>query len=266
MAEDNRKRQDTNIDLYTALTPNGQKANIICEELNLTYTVHPIDLSKNEQKSPEFLKINPNGRIPAMVDNTQSKPNTPKRIFESGAMLLYLCEKYDVVDRRLSFQYDSDQYWEVVEWIMWMQGGLGPMQGQANHFYRYAPEKIGYAIHRYQTETKRLYQVLEDRLAEQEARGEGLWLVGGKYTIADLNAFCWVNWAEWAGVSLENFQNVQRWVATINDRPAVQRGLNTPSKFDMKEKLKTKEGEEEYAKYHSNWVMQGMKDDSEKHS
>lgn len=264
MASD-EKRQNTKIDLYTALTPNGQKANILMEELGLKYTVHAIDLSKNEQKSPEFLKVNPNGRIPAMVDNTESKPNTPKRIFESGAMLLYLTDKYDIPDRSVSFQYDSDEYWECVSWVMWMQGGLGPMQGQANHFYRYAPEKIEYGINRYQTETKRLYQVLEDRLAEQESSGWNLWLVGGKYSVADLNCFCWVNWAEWAGVSLEEFPRLQKWLAAINERPAVQRGLNIPSRFDMKEKLKTKEGEEEYAKYHSNWVMQGMKDDSEKH-
>jgi glutathione S-transferase len=116
----NQERQNTNIDLYTALTPNGQKANILMEELNLTYKVHAIDLSKNEQKSPEFLKINPNGRIPAMVDNTSSMANTPKRIFESGAMLLYLTDKYDVVDRKISFQHDGDEYWECMSWIMWM--------------------------------------------------------------------------------------------------------------------------------------------------
>lgn len=140
------------------------------------------------------------------------------------------------------------------------------MQGQANHFYRYAPEKIKYAIDRYQTETKRLYQVLEDRLAEQEKKGLGLWLVGGKYSIADLNIFCWVNWAEWAGVSLEAYPKLKQWLDVINQRPAVQRGLNIPSKFDMKEKLETKEGEEEYAKYHSSWVMQGMKEDSDRHN
>jgi glutathione S-transferase len=259
------ERQKTTIDLYTALTPNGQKANILLEELHLTYTTHPIDLSKNEQKSASFLKINPNGRIPAMVDHrTSQTPNTPKRIFESGAMLLYLTAKYDSRDHEVSFPYDSDDYWECLGWVMWMQGGLGPMQGQANHFYRYAPEKIQYGIDRYQTETKRLYQVLEDRLAEQESGGQGLWLVGGRYSIADLNCFCWVNWAEWAGVSLENFPKLREWLKTINERPAVQRGLNIPEKFEMKEKLRTEEGEQEYAKYHSNWVMQGMKDDQEK--
>jgi glutathione S-transferase len=148
---------------------------------------------------------------------------------------------------------------------MWMQGGLGPMQGQANHFFRYAPERIEYGIERYQTETKRLYSVLEERLAEQEKSGYGLWLVGGKYSIADLNCFCWVNWAEWAGVDLKPFPKLEKWLATINERPAVQRGLNIPTKFEMKEKLKTKEGEEDFAKYHSDWVMKGMKDDSEKH-
>jgi glutathione S-transferase len=259
------EKQKTKIDLYTAPTPNGQKASILMEELNLTYTVHTIDLSKNEQKSPDYLEINPNGRIPAMVDRTSSIPNTPKRIFESGTMLLYLTEKYDIVNRKISFPHDSDNFWECVSWIMWAQGGLGPMQGQANHFYRYAPERIQYGIDRYQTETKRLYQVLENRLSEQESTGQGLWLVGGKYSIADLNCFCWVNWAEWAGVSLDKFPKLRKWLEIINERPAVQRGLNIPEKFQMKEMLKTEEGEREYAKHHSDWVMQGMKDDQERH-
>ncbi|KAF2436170.1 glutathione S-transferase [Tothia fuscella] len=249
------------IELYTAGTPNGQKSSIILEELSLPYKVHGLDLPANDQKAEWYLKINPNGRIPALVDSTTG---TPKRIFESGALMLYLCENYDK-DHKISFEYDSDEYWEMMCWHTWMQSGLGPMQGQANHFYRYAPEKIEYGIKRYQTETKRLYQVLEDRLKEQEGKGEGLWLVGGKYSIADLNCFCWVNWAEWAGVGLDTFPKVKKWLDVINERPAVKKGLDVPSKFELKKAMETKEGEREYEKYHSNWVMKGQEKDQETH-
>ena len=208
-----------------------------------------------------FLRILANGRIPAIVDRSGGKT---KRVFEGGAIMLYVTAKYDL-EHRISFPYDTDEYWEMVEWIVWMQSGIGPMQGQANHFYRYAPVKIDYAINRYQTETKRLYQVLEDRLVSQEAAGQGLWLVGGKYSIADLASFSWVNWAEWAGVLLETFPKVQKWLDTIGEREPTKRGVNIPEKFEMKEAMKTKEGEEEYAKHHSNWVLQGQKADQEKH-
>lgn len=166
-----------------------------------------------------------NGRIPAIVDKTSG---TSKRVFEGASIQLYLTAKYDS-SHKISFPYDSDEYWEMVEWLVWMQSGkhsrfsepyvnnalpsqhqldtnlrahfssagIGPMQGQANHFYRYAPQKIEYAVNRYQTETKRLYQVLNDRLAAQETSGQGLWIVGSKYTIADICCFSWVNWAEW---------------------------------------------------------------------
>ena len=149
--------------------------------------------------------------------------------------------------------------------MVWLQSGIGPMQGQANHFYRYAPTKIEYAINRYQMETKRLYQVLNDRLAEQEAKGQGLWLVGGKYSIADLCNFSWTNWAEWAGVERRPFPELQRWSEAIEKRPAVIKGVDVPVKFEMKEKMSSEKGEEEFAKHHSNWIMEGMKDDSSKH-
>ncbi|KAJ4391479.1 Glutathione S-transferase 2 [Gnomoniopsis smithogilvyi] len=245
------------IKLYTAGTPNGQKVNIALEELGLEYEVHKIDIAKNVQKEPWFLEINPNGRIPAIVDGTQ-------RIFEGGAILQYLTARYDR-DHKFSFPYDSPEYWESISWVTWMQSGIGPMQGQANHFFRYAPEKIQYAIDRYQTETKRLYQVLEDRLASEEKGGNGLWLVGGKYSIADLACFSWVEWHRWAGVELDGFPQIQTWKKTIEERPATEKGLNVPDKFELREAMKTKEGEEEYAKHHSNWVMQGQKDDQEKH-
>jgi glutathione S-transferase len=255
--------RETKIELYTSGTPNGQKASCVLEELGLSYTVHKIDLAKDEQKQDWYLKINPNGRIPALVDDTPETGNG-RRIFESGALMLYLCEKYDK-DHRISFPYDSDEYWECMSWHIWMQSGLGPMQGQANHFYRYAPEKIEYGINRYQTETKRLFGVLEDRLKEQDMRGLGLWIVGGKYTFVDLNVFCWVNWAEWARIGLDAFPNLKKWLGVIQERGAVKRGVDVPDKFEMKEAMKTKEGEQEYARHHSNWVMQGQKDAQEKH-
>jgi len=166
-----------------------------------------------------------------------------------------------------------------------MQSGIGPMQGQANHFYRYAPEKIEYGITRYQTETKRLYSVLEARLVEQKAgnhtvaggeassagdtktvgQSPGPWIVGDKCTIADIACFSWVNWAEWAGVSLDEFPETRGWLWRINERPAVARGLDVPEPFKMKEMMKSKEGEDEYAQYHSSWVMKGQEKDQEGH-
>ena len=238
--------------LYTSGTPNGQKASITLEELNLPYKVQDIQISKNVQREDWFLRICPNGRIPAMIDRTPTLDGKTreKRIFESGAMMLYLCQRHDP-DHRLSYPYDTDKYWEVVEWLVWMQSGLGPMQGQANHFYRYAPEKIEYGINRYQTETKRLYKVLEDRLEQQEnsnrtaantpvAGSGGPWIVGNKLTIADIACFSWINWAEWAGVDVTQFKQIKKWLDRINARPAVQKGLDVPQPFEMKRKMQSK--------------------------
>ncbi|PMD42845.1 glutathione S-transferase GstA, partial [Hyaloscypha variabilis F] len=269
----------TEISFYTAGTPNGQKISITLEELGIKYETTHIDISKNVQKEDWYLKFNPNGRIPAIIDKTPPADGKTreKRVFEGQAIMLYLCQKYDT-DYKISFPFDSDKYWEVMEWMTWMQSGIGPMQGQANHFFRYAPEKIEYAIKRYQTETKRLYKVLDDRLSEQKnanctaagtkasiagsdegiGNGDGPWIVGDRYTIADIACFSWVNWAEWAGVSLSDFPEVSKWADRINARQAVKSGLDVPEKFKMKEKMKTKEGEEEYAKHHSSWVMKGQ--------
>ena len=139
------------------------------------------------------------------------------------------------------------------------------MQGQANHFFRYASVKIQYGIDRYQTETKRLYQVLEDRLVAQNSAGKGLWVVSGKYTIADLCIFSWVNWAEWAGIDLTPFPNVSEWLRVISERPAVQKGVDIPEQFEMKIAMRSKDTAEEYAKHHSNWVMKGQEDEQAKH-
>ncbi len=206
------------IDLYTAATPNGYKASIALEELELPYTVHPLDLGKLEQKEEAFLELNPNGRIPVIVD----RENDDLVVFESGAILLYLAERTG----RL-IPADPTARSQVIQWLMFQMGGIGPMQGQANVFYRYAPEPIPYAIERYQKETRRLYEVLERRLAGRD------YLVGD-YSIADIASFTWVRAHEWSGVSLDGLGRVARWLERIEARPAVQRGLVVPEPRDRK--------------------------------
>ncbi|KAK0114784.1 hypothetical protein ONS95_014265 [Cadophora gregata] len=258
---------------------------MVLEALGLKYEMKHIDISKNTQKEEWFLKINPNGRIPAIIDRTETVDgkSREKRVFEGMAIMLYLCQKYDR-DYVISYAFDSDKYWEIVEWMTWLQSGIGPMQGQANHFFRYATEKIDYAINRYQTETKRLYSVLETRLAQQKsanytaagtqastaggdkkkAEGGGPWIVGDKLTIADIACFSWINWAEWAGIGLDQFPEVKNWADRINQRPAIKRELDVPEPFKMKEKMKTKEGEKEYEEHNSKWVMDAQMKEQEK--
>jgi GST-like protein len=200
------------IDLYTAATPNGYKASIALEELGLDYNVHALDLGKGEQKDAEFLKINPNGRIPAIVDREAG--DFP--VFESGAILLYLAEK---TGRLLPAS--ATGRWQAVQWLMFQMGGVGPMQGQANVFNRYFPERLPSVIQRYQNETRRLYEVLDGRLAETE-------YLAGEYSIADIANFAWVVAHEWAGVGIEGLEHVSRWLEAVSARPAVQRGLAIP--------------------------------------
>lgn len=200
------------IDLYSANTPNGQKAAIVLEELGLPYSVTAIDLGAKTQKEPWFLELNPNGRIPVIVD----RDNDDFVVFESGAILLYLAEKADRLLPR-----DPKQRSRVVQWLMFQMGGIGPMQGQANVFFRYAPERIPYAIGRYQKETMRLYGVLEKQLAGRE-------YLADDYSIADIAAFPWVRKYSWAGLNIEKLPNVRAWLDRIEARPAVQRGLQVP--------------------------------------
>ncbi len=204
------------IDLYTAATPNGHKVSIVLEELGLPYTVHALSFDKKEQKAPGFLKINPNGRIPVIVD----RANGDFAVFESGAILLYLAE--------LSGQLlpsDPKGRSRVIQWLMFQMGGIGPMQGQANVFFRYFPEKLQGAIDRYQHETRRLYEVLDTRLQEVE-------FLAGDYSIADIATFPWVRGHDWSGVPVEGLTALQRWMATLEARPAVQRGLLVPQRTD----------------------------------
>lgn len=210
------------IDLYTAATPNGHKVSIALEELGLEYRVHALSFERREQKAPEYLKINPNGRIPAIVD----QDNDGFAVFESGAILIYLAEKTgrlmpsDPLGRSL-----------VIQWLMFQMGGVGPMQGQANVFHRYFPERIASVTERYQKETRRLYEVLDIRLAEVE-------YLAGDYSIADIATFPWVRIHDWAGVDVDGLPNLQRWLAALEARPAVQRGLAIPPREDNDERLR----------------------------
>jgi glutathione S-transferase len=205
------------IDLYTAATPNGHKASVALEELGLPYTVHPINLAGNEQKQPWFLAINPNGRIPAIIDREADD----FAVFESGAILIYLAEKTG----RL-MPSDAKGRSRVIQWLMFQMGGVGPMMGQANVFFRYFPEKIQPAIDRYQNESRRLFEVLESQLAKTE------WLAGNDYSIADIANWCWVRTHKWSGVSVEGLPHLQRWLDTMKARPACQRGIEVPLKVD----------------------------------
>ncbi|MAY35875.1 MAG: glutathione S-transferase [Spongiibacteraceae bacterium] len=199
------------IELYTAATPNGWKASIALEELGLPYELKAIALDKNEQKTPEFLAINPNGRIPAIIDR-----DADITVFESGAILQYLAEKTGKL-----MPADPKGKYSVIQWLMFQMGGVGPMQGQANVFYRYFPEKIQPAIDRYQHETRRLYEVLDGRLKGRD------WLADD-YSIADIANFTWVHVHFWAGVEVEGLENLQAWMERMRSRSAVQKGLNVP--------------------------------------
>ncbi len=205
------------IDLYTWGTPNGHKVSIALEELGLPYTVKPVDLGKGVQKQPEFLRINPNGRIPAIVDREAG--DFP--VFESGAILIYLAEKTGKL-----MPTDAKGRSRVIQWLMFQMGGVGPMQGQANVFFRYFPEKLQPAIDRYQNETRRLYTVLDTRLKESE-------FLAGDYSIADIATWPWVRLHDWSGVSVDGLPNLQRWLKAIAERPAVQRGLDVPFPQDQ---------------------------------
>jgi glutathione S-transferase len=204
------------IELYTAPTPNGWKASIMLEEVGLPYEARPIRLHEGEQREPWYLALNPNGRIPTIVDRDEDG----FAVFESGAILIYLAEK---TGRLLPA--DPRGRSRVLQWLMFQMGGIGPMQGQANVFFRYAPERIEYAIRRYQDETARLYRVLDARLAESE-------YLAGDYSVADVATWPWVRIHGWAGVDVDRMPHLQRWLAAIGARPAVQRGVAVPGPVD----------------------------------
>jgi glutathione S-transferase/GST-like protein len=204
------------IDLYTAATPNGWKVSIALEELGLPYEVRLVDLRAGEQKQPWFTAINPNGRIPAIVDRDEAD----FAVFESGAILLYLAEKTG----RL-MPGDAKGRSRVAQWLMFQMGGVGPMMGQANVFTRYFPEQLPSVIERYRRESRRLFEVLDAHLAARE------WLAGD-YSIADIANWSWVHTHEWPGVSTDGLPHLQRWLAAIAARPAVQKGAVTPPRAE----------------------------------
>ena len=199
------------IDLYTWTTPNGRKVSIALEELGLPYTAHAIDISKDEQFQPDFLKIAPNNRMPAIVDHDPADGGAPIAIFESGAILLYLADK---IGRFVG--HDLRSRTETIQWLMWQMGGLGPMAGQNGHFSVYSPEKIDYAINRYVNETSRLYGVLNRRL-------EGRDFIAGDFSIADMACYPWVVPHEAHKQNLDDFPHLKRWFEAVKARPATVR-------------------------------------------
>jgi GST-like protein len=214
------------IALYTAPTPNGYKASIALEEMEIPYNVHTINLMEGDQKQTEFLEICPNGRIPAIVDTEAD--NFP--IFESGAIMIYLaekCGKFLPTDARGRSQ--------VIQWLMFQMGGIGPMMGQANVFYRYFPEKIPAAIDRYQAEGRRLFEVLDRQLGDHE-------FLAGDYSIADMANWAWVRTHRWSGVSIEGLDNLYRWMGAIMERPGAMRGVKVP--VDIAELMDAKRTED----------------------
>jgi GST-like protein len=210
------------IDLYTASTPNGWKASVALEEMGLEYTAHAVNLMKGEQKQPEFLAMNPNGRIPVIVDRSADG----HVVFESGAIMIYLAEKTGMF-----LPSDVKGRSNVIQWLMFQMGGVGPMMGQANVFHRYLEEKIPIAIDRYQNEVRRLFTVLDGHLAERE-------YLAGDYSIADMANWCWVRTYEWSGVSIDGLDNLIRWKNSIEARQAARRGIEVPNKIDKEALLK----------------------------
>ncbi|MCG8441909.1 MAG: glutathione S-transferase N-terminal domain-containing protein [Caulobacterales bacterium] len=224
------------INLYTAPTPNGHKASVTLEELGLEYEVRALDLGKHDQKQEWYLKINPNGRIPAIIDHAPADGGGEAgsvTVFESGAIMIYLAEKTG----RLLPTAGAPRA-EALQWLMFQMGGVGPMMGQANVFYRYLPEKIDVAIDRYQRESRRLFEVLDRRLGESE------WL-GRDFSIADIANWCWVRTYRWSGVAIEGLPHLRRWLDAMKSRPACRKGIEVPYKVESA--LKDEKAEAEFA-------------------
>jgi len=205
------------IDLYTASTPNGWKVSITLEELSMPYKVKEIDLIKGDQKKKSFLKINPNGRIPAIIDREKNN----LAIFESGAIMIYLAEKTGKL-----LPSDPAKKSEVLQWLMFQMGGIGPMMGQANVFYRYFPEKLQSVIDRYQNESKRLFTVIDKHLESNQYLAQD-------FSIADIANWSWIRIHKWSGVEIEDLPNLKRWMDEINLRPACIKGVEIPRALEL---------------------------------
>ncbi|MBK0112658.1 MULTISPECIES: glutathione S-transferase family protein [unclassified Delftia] len=202
------------IDLYSWAAPNGHKVQILVEELEIPYRVIPINITAGDQHTDAYRAINPNGKIPAIVDHAPADGGGPFTVFETGAIMVYLAEK----EKRF-LPTEPRQRSEVLQWLFWQVGGIGPMMGQAQHFFRYASEKVPYAITRYQTETRRLLKILDDRLDGRE-------FICGEYSIADMASFAWIRIHKMTGVPLDEFPRVQDWYGRVRSRPGVGRGLD----------------------------------------
>ncbi|KAL3491653.1 glutathione S-transferase [Aspergillus germanicus] len=246
-----------NITLYTEGTPNGLKISIALEELGLSYNTREMALQKNEQKEPWFLEINPNGRIPAITDI--DKNGQEIKVWESGAILQYLVARYDT-EHRISYPVGSKEAWEVTSWLMWQMGGVGPMQGQANHFARFADQKYPYALNRYVHESRRLYRVLDTQLAKNPHG----YIVGDRVTIADIAIWPWVAAYKFSGIpSIEEFAFVKSWLYKLLARPGFERGRNVPKPHvhlalnDLSE-----EELDERAQYGVKWIQDAMARDA----
>ena len=201
------------IELYTSPTPNGYKISVALEELDIPYNVHVVNLQSGDQKKPEFLELNPNGRIPVIVDTD----NDNLSIMESGAQLIYLAEKAGKL-----LPTETKARSKVMQWLMFQMGGIGPMMGQANVFYRYWPgEKIQLAIDRYQNEGRRLFEVMETRLKDNE-------YLADDFSIADIANWCWVRIYKWSGINIDGLDGLQRWMNTMEERPACKKGVSVP--------------------------------------
>jgi len=210
------------IELYTSPTPNGYKVSIMLEEIGLEYSVHPIDLAKQEQKAPEYIAMNPNGRIPVIVDHD----NDDFVVFESGAILMYLAEKTGQLLPK-----EEKARSRVIQWLMFQMGGVGPMMGQANVFYRYFEEQIPAAIHRYQHEGLRLLTVLDQQLAGRD-------YICDEYSIADIATWPWAVTHNWSGIDIEGLANLQAWLERMAERPAVAKGRNIPERGSKRDTTK----------------------------
>lgn len=209
-----RRRTDPfMIDLYTWATPNGRKVSIMLEELGLPYRVFPVDIGNGEQHDPEFERISPNNKIPAIVDREHDF-----HMMESGAILMYLANKTGRF-----MPHSGEAYWRVMEWLMFQMGNVGPFLGQTHHFVKFNPEKSEYARQRYLNENRRLYKVLDTRLAEHE-------YLAGEYSVADIATWPWISRYEWQTMDMDDYPNLKRWYRTIADRPAVVRGYHVPRK------------------------------------
>ena len=216
------------IELYTSPTPNGYKISVALEELDIPYNVHVVNLQSGDQKKPEFLELNPNGRIPVIVDTD----NDNLSIMESGAQLIYLAEKAGKL-----LPTETKARSKVMQWLMFQMGGIGPMMGQANVFYRYWPgEKIQPAIDRYQNEGRRLFEVMETRLKDNE-------YLADDFSIADIANWCWVRIYKWSGINIDGLDGLQRWMNTMEERPACKKGVSVPIDIVAMMKNMKKSGE-----------------------